>query len=460
MSVSSVKKGLTEKAPIIELLPNYFAIQRSAMLAFNMKMTHRVDLSSLDDPCARELNDWREKVRANNLTDQSAESCLSDLLSYHERVALAEYRAQHKQQALGESVQFKWHDTFDTKSAMTRSVNVMTSSDWALERAALLFNIAAAQSYAATKEDRTTAEGTRQAAKLFQEAAGSLDAVREITTSAPWLERRTSDLSNEFLEGLSTLMLAQAQKCFYEKALLASMKDATIALLAAECAALYEKVSFQLNQRSLSQAYRDLAKEWLGVIEWNRRSFDGVQHLYAATACEERTEYGSQVSRLLFATQRCSEAAELCRHADSALQTQFQKARALAQERLAEAQRHNDTVYFDKVPEYASLPKLERKAMAKPIRIQQLDVAQPEPAPATLLSEAAAAAAMAELNVSPGGQESRTEEPPPPSFEDAMSAGVQELVQMGFEQETAETALGKANGSVREAAEILLESKK
>lgn len=31
---------------------------------------------------------------------------------------------------------------------------------------------------------------------------------------------------------------------------------------------------------------------------------------------------------------------------------------------------------------------------------------------------------------------------------------------MGFEQETAETALGKANGSVREAAEILLESKK
>lgn len=63
---------------------------------------------------------------------------------------------------------------------------------------------------------------------------------------AGWALHPTVDMSGEYLDMIQTLMLAQAQKCFFEKAQREDMKPAVLGMLAAECAALYREVDLKL----------------------------------------------------------------------------------------------------------------------------------------------------------------------------------------------------------------------
>ena len=82
----------------------------------------------------------------------------------------------------------------------------------------------------------------RKACAYFQEAAGILEALKELVKVGAWPEL-TPDLSINLLDALQLLMLAQAQKCFYEKASRAGMKDAIVAKITAECSRLYNEAS-------------------------------------------------------------------------------------------------------------------------------------------------------------------------------------------------------------------------
>ena len=98
-------------------------------------------------------------------------------------------------------------------------------------------------------------------------------------------------------------MLAQAQKCFYEKAERGGMKAGVLMKIAAECAALYAEVSYALNG---AHAKASISADWFEVIEWNKLLFDGMQHYYASFAHLEQKEYGAQLARLTYATNRCA----------------------------------------------------------------------------------------------------------------------------------------------------------
>ena len=61
---------------------------------------------------------------------------------------------------------------------------------------------------------------------------------------------------------------------------------------AAECAGLYADASLKLNSSKIGGAG---AKDWLDVVEWNKKLFDGMQHFHGATGHEEAFEYGVAV---------------------------------------------------------------------------------------------------------------------------------------------------------------------
>ena len=145
----------------------------------------------------------------------------------------------------------------------------------------------------------------RKACAYFQEAAGILEALKELVKVGAWPEL-TPDLSINLLDALQLLMLAQAQKCFYEKASRAGMKDAIVAKITAECSRLYNEASARLGQATIGGGAG--SKEWLEVVEWNKKLFEGMQHYYAASAHEEAHEYGKQLCRLTYATNRVAEA--------------------------------------------------------------------------------------------------------------------------------------------------------
>ena len=215
------------------------------MLALNLKHTNIVSLESqlkghLPKDWAggasflAELDQWRKRFTTTSYSKQGAEECRDAALQYYQRVAHATEHFSHKSLKLI-GVYFKWQDTFQASGAVSLP-------EWSWERANALFNAVAAMSFMATSEDRGEAAGMKRACNYFQQAAGTVQQLLTEAKAGAWVDR-TPDLSVEFLEALEHLFLAQAQKCFYEKAVADGKPDAICAKLAAECAALYEEHS-------------------------------------------------------------------------------------------------------------------------------------------------------------------------------------------------------------------------
>lgn len=104
----------------------------------------------------------RERVRQTNLTDKTAAETVRLLAKYHR--LLTTMRSRFSSEALEgteQCVNFSWRDAFKADDKLTRS-------EITFETACVLFNLAAALSYSASLEDRTTPTGLRAACQAFQ----------------------------------------------------------------------------------------------------------------------------------------------------------------------------------------------------------------------------------------------------------------------------------------------------
>ena len=152
----------------------------------------------------------RERVReaSRSFSEKGADECREVMGRYQAVVFQTAFVCQGvnlKALQLG----FKWADAFEADEQTV-------VHDWTFERASVLFNLAASISFLATHCDRQTPDGLKQACGLYQQAAGALSAVQAIVKDAGW--SASADLSSDTLHALESLMLAQAQKCFFEKA--------------------------------------------------------------------------------------------------------------------------------------------------------------------------------------------------------------------------------------------------
>lgn len=90
-------------------------------------------------------------------------------------------------------------------------------SSGAYERFCTLFNVGGLLSQLGSTQNQTNDDGLKTAAKYFQRAAGIFtflkDNVYPVLQTLP-----TPDLSVSCLTALNSIMLAQAQDCFYMKA--------------------------------------------------------------------------------------------------------------------------------------------------------------------------------------------------------------------------------------------------
>jgi hypothetical protein len=114
---------------------------------------------------------------------------------------------------------FLWFDAFH-REKQSRSCSVE------FERAAVLFNAASALSFSAIWADRSTDDGLKKAMKLLQRAAGVFAFLEE----QKLVVERTStlDLMPESFTMLNAMMLAQAQICVHEIALLKQNSSAAL----------------------------------------------------------------------------------------------------------------------------------------------------------------------------------------------------------------------------------------
>jgi programmed cell death 6-interacting protein len=126
------------------------------------------------------------------------------------------------------------HKTIYTHSPTKKASEI----DLVFEKAAVLFNVGAVRSCMAASADRTTPEGMKLACQQFQLAAGIFKHLREKV--GPLLKcALQSEMTPEGLQMVESIMLAQAQACFYEKAVAdrarsQTMKASVIARLASQ----------------------------------------------------------------------------------------------------------------------------------------------------------------------------------------------------------------------------------
>lgn len=167
---------------------------------------------------AAALHKAREKLEhLDKLTPYTAEDAAKEYVRYQAEIGRLSDRFDKFGTEL--NVPFKWRDAWKPSKKCEHA-----DLEW--ERVGALFAAASAYSYCASlAQPRGVREGgLKEACKLFQQASGCLSAAHDLTKSAIWgLEPRwrpdslTGDVQLPMLLALRQLMLAQAQRAFYEK---------------------------------------------------------------------------------------------------------------------------------------------------------------------------------------------------------------------------------------------------
>ena len=186
-----------------------------------------------------EVHTLRERCRTATLTEKGAEDTVRLLARYYRLLTNLRTRFGTAVDDSDGRVGFTWKDAWHpAKAAKEHSKGQIWSTsqyDLQFERACVLFNLAAALGYSATVQKRSDADGPRRACQRFQQAAGALALLQRIELSEEG--GITDDMGGDALEVWKTIMLAQAQQCFFEKAANDKLKPGVVARLAAQVAA-------------------------------------------------------------------------------------------------------------------------------------------------------------------------------------------------------------------------------
>ncbi|KAF2086157.1 BRO1-domain-containing protein [Saccharata proteae CBS 121410] len=248
-------------------------------------------------------------------------------------------------------VDFSWYPAlgYNTQRAVSEN-NVR------FELANVLFNLAAMYSQLAISSNRSTADGLKIACNYFCLAAGVLSHIK--TAVIPDMRAiPPEDMDTMTLESLEHLMLAQAQECFWQKAVKDGLKDASISKLAAKVSDLYlESGDFGIKSDAVSS-------EWIHHTTAKHHHFAAAAQYRAACDCLEKRKYGEEVARLRDSLNCANEALKESRYVNKAVQSDLNGLRNRVSEDLKRAEKDNDMIYLLPVPPKSELKTLDRATM-------------------------------------------------------------------------------------------------
>ena len=166
------------------------------------------------------------------------------------------------------------------------------------------------------------------------------------------------DMDTMTLESLQQLMLAQAQECFWSKAVKDNMKDGLIAKLAAKVSDLYDQAA-EFGTKSDS-----ISTEWIHHMTAKHHHFAAAAQYRASRECLEKQKYGEEVARLRDSLACVNEALKESRWINQIVQGDLNGLRSRVSEDLKRAEKDNDVIYLMTVPPKSELKTLNRAGMA------------------------------------------------------------------------------------------------
>ena len=249
-------------------------------------------------------------------------------------------------------VDFAWYPALGYNTQTLVSQNNLR-----FELANVLFNLAALYSQLAVSLNRSTSEGLKSACNYLCQAAGVISHIKEeiipdMRSSPP------EDMDTMTLESIQQLLLAQAQECFWSKAVKDGMKDGIIARLAAKVSDFYDRAA-EYGTKSDT-----ISTEWIHHMTAKHHHFAAAAQYRASRDCLDKQNYGEEVARLRDSIVCVNEGLKESRYLNKIVVGDLNGLKARVSEDLKRAEKDNDVIYLMPVPPKSELKTLDRAGMA------------------------------------------------------------------------------------------------
>ncbi|KAH3767904.1 ALG-2 interacting protein X [Pelomyxa schiedti] len=248
-------------------------------------------------------------------------------------------------------LQFAWYDAYRTKKACVYSAK--------FEYACVLFNVAAVLSQLGTLQNRTTADGAKNACNYFKTSASVFQLLSEQMAMEPECQNSTIDLTVDALNLFKELMLGNAQFCVFDKAFKSNSSPSILAMLASQAATYYDNVLRFMALPSLA-AY--IPRNMILHTEIMSATLWAEANAASAPDLEERMKYGEAVSRLGVANTNIEESRKKLKQVPE-LRDYVESIAMRICPKYQGAVKDNNSIYHDPPPAPSSLSPIAGKSL-------------------------------------------------------------------------------------------------
>ncbi|KAL7422504.1 pH-response regulator protein palA/rim20 [Cryptotrichosporon argae] len=287
------------------------------------------------------------------------------LLKYHAQLAFVATKFPSNI-----SLVFAYHAPFPQLYSLTPDAAVALPS-FTFERASVLFNIAAVYASLAAAEQRSDAEGIKRALNYLSSSAGVLDHI--VSAVLPVLKSELSssqaagyDMTESFLTALREFVLAEAQECFWQQAVLqGKYKHGVIAKLSMKVSEYYKAALAAANGTDTpTTGY--FPPVWIGHIVTKQMHFEAAAQYRLSQEDLEKARYGEEIARLRAAEALAKKGLDSGKkNVSEAVLGDLRNLAAAVKTALERAVRDNDLVYVAPVPPINQLAPIAGAGMVK-----------------------------------------------------------------------------------------------
>ncbi|KAG0254085.1 pH-response regulator protein palA/rim20 [Actinomortierella ambigua] len=326
-------------------------------VAMTKSLSDYISASYAEHPDAYQ-DDFRvlDELRADIVNLEPHQNALNRLLKYHAQLVFMSSKFP-----IDTGIEFPW-------AIVNNPDKKYTYRNMYYERACVCFNIAAMYSQLGVNENRNTVEGLKRACAYFQRAAGCFKHLRDAIV--PELRiAPTVDISTAACTVFMHLMLAQAQECFWQKAVIDQMKDGVISRLAAQVADYYESAHEGATHSSMLTLF---TSPWTSQMQAKALHFNAVAQYRKSCECISQNKYGEEIARLQISEQLVNQGLELQRNLKDSVVNDLKSLQAAIQRNLSRAEKDNDIIYLEAIPPAASLPTIAKADVSKPLETPEI----------------------------------------------------------------------------------------
>ena len=250
-------------------------------------------------------------------------------------------------------VQFQW-----SKSTI-KSLNV--------EKLYITYQLASYYSILAIKESKRDEEGLKKSGIYFQYSAGCLEIVQQLLHHIPL---QSFPLILKEVEALKTVMLAQSQEMYLQKARLDQLKGSILLKLAIRISDFYNE-AIQLTRQNVAQPNLPITFFQLKAIYFICFSFNSY-----SSYCNRKKKYGEEISYLSQSLNLLMQVSEVEETQYSKLLQDLENIRMQILNKIEPVKHENEMLHLQKIPPFETLKPLPRAELVKCLAPKDLELYQ------------------------------------------------------------------------------------